>query len=251
MRQTQCLFAFINRHTRVSYKSAPHSHACTEIIYNVGESGWLHEGDRKWRYLPNQIMVYQPGTEHWAQVDPDEELGYHVCIGVGGGEAELIKSRIFNAELDLIPLFKMVEDVLKAGHGSALTRTRLDLLAELICLSLRELDQQQRPESSGSHAETAKKLIDARFMEDLTMDVLASNVYISSDHLRYLFRREYGIGPIHYLLRKRIEYAQGLLKNTSRKIHEIAALCGFDDPYYFSRIFKKISGKSPQKYRQE
>ncbi len=245
----KCLFAFCNyRGDSVKHSPEPHRHSCTEIVYNAKGSGWMHEDERKWRYCPNQIVVYQPGPRHWAIDDPDH-TGYHLCIGVSGEEASLIPTDVFEADQNLLLLFKMLENALAAPMPSTEQKSRLDLLASLVCLSLRNLDKAEGADGAPHYAQTAKQLIDTGFMEPLTIDELASRIYVSGDHLRSLFRKEYGIGPIHYLLRKRIEHAQGLLRNSDKKVNEIASICGFDDPYYFSRIFKKISGASPLAYR--
>jgi AraC-like DNA-binding protein len=73
-------------------------------------------------------------------------------------------------------------------------------------------------------------------------------VPFSRDHFRRLFRTETGYSPLDYLRRKRIEHAKRLLEyggSSKRKIKDICALCGFEDQYYFSRVFKKVAGKSP------
>ena len=249
--EVKCQFAFMNRHAKSIPYPKPHSHSCTEIIYNGEGSGWMHEDERKLRYLPNQVIVYKPGPMHWSEDEP-ESLCYHVCIGVSGELSEGVKAGVFNSDLNLTLLFKLVEVALTTQSKSSFQRERLDMLSALVCLSLQELaaeDNQKTTPSSSIHAQRAKALIDARFMEPLTLDDLASNVYVSGDHLRSIFKREYGMAPIHYLLNKRIELAQGYLRESDRKIVEIAKLCGFSDPYYFSRIFKKMTGKSPQDYR--
>jgi YesN/AraC family two-component response regulator len=53
-----------------------------------------------------------------------------------------------------------------------------------------------------------------------------------------------------YLIHLRIQKACQLLDNTTLQVKEIAAVSGFDDPYYFSRIFKKVMGRSPVDYRK-
>ena len=63
------------------------------------------------------------------------------------------------------------------------------------------------------------------------------------------FKRWTGLSPVEYRNSIRINAARSLLANTDLKISEISIRCGFDDPYYFSRIFKKVVGLPPKEYR--
>ena len=57
--------------------------------------------------------------------------------------------------------------------------------------------------------------------------------------------------PLNYILNIRISNAQSLLENTKYNITEIAAITGYDNPLYFSRLFKKQTGLSPSEYRKQ
>ena len=61
---------------------------------------------------------------------------------------------------------------------------------------------------------------------------------------------EFGLSPLRYLIRKRIEIAQEMLRDDrSLSVAEVARRCGFENPYYFARMFKRITGKTPSSYR--
>ena len=75
---------------------------------------------------------------------------------------------------------------------------------------------------------------------------------LSKEHIRKLFIKEYSISPSQYLKRKRLELAKQLLaqkEDGGLRINEIAETCGFADAAYFSRIFKKETGCSPNEYQ--
>lgn len=65
------------------------------------------------------------------------------------------------------------------------------------------------------------------------------------------FRQKTGTSPINYFLRMKIRHACGLLAETSLRVEEIANAVGFEDPFYFSRIFRQIMGLSPRKFRSD
>ncbi len=78
---------------------------------------------------------------------------------------------------------------------------------------------------------------------------IAEAVGVSEDYLSRVFSRELGISPWDYLNRYRILQAKALLRQTREIVGAIARTVGFKDQAYFSRVFRKITGLSPQAYR--
>lgn len=78
----------------------------------------------------------------------------------------------------------------------------------------------------------------------------AAYVNYSVSHYSELFRRKTGYSPIQYFLQLKIQKSCQYLYFTKLTIKEISREIGFDDPYYFSRMFKKQMGQSPLKYRK-
>jgi signal transduction histidine kinase/AraC-like DNA-binding protein/CheY-like chemotaxis protein len=79
---------------------------------------------------------------------------------------------------------------------------------------------------------------------------VAKSLGISEDYLSRVFNRELGISPWDYLNRYRIVQAKTLLQNTTNSIRMIARQVGFRDQSYFSRVFHKFAGQSPQNFRE-
>ena len=89
---------------------------------------------------------------------------------------------------------------------------------------------------------------------DFKLDDYLASLPGSSDYQRKLFQKEFGVTPHQYLTNKRLQIAAETLMNCSDKMADIALMCGFRDPLYFSRMFKKKYGVSPSHYvraRQE
>ncbi|MEX1119458.1 MAG: helix-turn-helix domain-containing protein [Terrimicrobiaceae bacterium] len=95
-----------------------------------------------------------------------------------------------------------------------------------------------------------------RLMQDnpdrlFSLQEFARSMNLSPSRFSALFRARTGISPVQYHLRLRMQTACQLLDATSSSIKEIANHCGYPDPYYFSRLFKKITGLNPSEYRRE
>ena len=98
----------------------------------------------------------------------------------------------------------------------------------------------------------AKTYIDHHFGESaLRMEDIARKFNLSPSHFSTIFGQEIGETFRAYLSNLRITRAKELLKTTSLKCAEIAYRCGFNDPHYFSFVFKKKTGQTPQKYRMQ
>ena len=80
---------------------------------------------------------------------------------------------------------------------------------------------------------------------------LAMRARMSIPHYSALFRQITGYAPVNYHLRLRILRACHFLDTTDLPISEIAREVGFEDPYYFSRIFRRIMGRAPRNYRHQ
>jgi len=82
-----------------------------------------------------------------------------------------------------------------------------------------------------------------------TVEMLAERFNYSASHFGALFKKKTGMSPIEYFIQIKIQHACQLLIQRNLKIKEIGETIGYDDPYYFSRLFKKAIGKSPNQYR--
>jgi len=96
----------------------------------------------------------------------------------------------------------------------------------------------------------AMAYVQQNYQEPLTRQDLARHVGMSDDYLTYCFRQELGMTPIAYLNRYRVMQAKGLLKETDRTITQIALDVGFSDSGYFSRVFRREAGMSPDAFRR-
>jgi signal transduction histidine kinase/AraC-like DNA-binding protein/ABC-type sugar transport system substrate-binding protein len=88
------------------------------------------------------------------------------------------------------------------------------------------------------------------YAEPVSRHEIAQHVGLVEDYLTHCFRQELGMTPIAYLNRYRINQAKRLLKESEQPITEIASAVGFADSSYFSRIFRRETGTSPEAFRR-
>jgi len=96
----------------------------------------------------------------------------------------------------------------------------------------------------------AKEFIDKNFSDpSLSLSTVAEKVNMSMSHFSFTFKQEVGETFIEYLTNVRINKAKELLIKSDLKVAEIATKVGYNEPHYFSYIFKKKVGMSPQEFR--
>ncbi|HRU00544.1 MAG TPA: AraC family transcriptional regulator, partial [Victivallales bacterium] len=95
-----------------------------------------------------------------------------------------------------------------------------------------------------------KRYIDMHSTEKISLSQMSDVAAISIPHMCFEFKKYFGISPGKYLLEQKIELARYLLKNRELRISDVAATVGYNDIYQFSKIFKKIVGMSPRKFRK-
>ena len=94
------------------------------------------------------------------------------------------------------------------------------------------------------------RYIDRHYAEDLSIEQLARQFYLSPYHLSHIFRQKTGYSLKQYVLRRRIGEAQMRLVNAQDSVQTISEAVGFADASYFSRIFSKYVGLTPTEYRK-
>ena len=96
-----------------------------------------------------------------------------------------------------------------------------------------------------------KNAIEKKFTDtEFSLATSCKSLGYNQDYLRRLFCKEFGVSPVEYLNKLRLDYAEKLICNTNYPINAVALQSGYADPYYFSRVFTKRFGLSPINYRR-
>jgi AraC-like DNA-binding protein len=127
------------------------------------------------------------------------------------------------------------------GHQNLLMKLAFEILLE-ISSSVR-FDKYPPPINA------ALEIMNKRIRTDLTLPELAKAANVSASHLSHMFDKFLGVSPLNFYLRLKTEYAKTLLNDPKYSVKQISEMCGYNDPYFFSKQFKRFSGFSPKTYR--
>jgi AraC-like DNA-binding protein len=96
----------------------------------------------------------------------------------------------------------------------------------------------------------AYEFIEGNLCADPSISDVADQCGLSRSYFSRAFKRESGFSPYQWLLKRRVERAKELLRDPDRYLAEIAQICGFVDQSHFARVFSKIAGCSPGRWRR-
>lgn len=112
-------------------------------------------------------------------------------------------------------------------------------------------DKREELKKYSDSIEKCLKIIEEKYDKNITLDEITKEVAVSKNYFCHLFKKEMGMSLWSYLTQVRLDKAKELLKNTDMKTYEIAFKVGYDNPSYFSKIFKKIESMTPNEYREK
>jgi iron complex transport system substrate-binding protein len=98
-------------------------------------------------------------------------------------------------------------------------------------------------------ATQAAQYIRENCRQSITLETIAGHFHYSTRYLTRVFKRRFGMTPNDYLTKTRMEWTRRLLAHTDASIREAAESVGYTDIYYFSKLFKKITGITPRQYK--
>jgi AraC-like DNA-binding protein/ligand-binding sensor protein len=104
------------------------------------------------------------------------------------------------------------------------------------------------------HTDTIQKVmeyVNANYMKRITLNDISEHVSFSVSYLSRIFKEEKGISLSSYINEVRIRNAKSMLLTSDMPLSSLTYCCGFDDQSYFSKVFKKLTGTTPGKYREK
>jgi len=110
--------------------------------------------------------------------------------------------------------------------------------------------EDERMKKQFSVIEKSIDYIRAHIGEDISLAAIADSLSLSEYHFSRTFKKFTGLTVFEYIEKLRMEKAKSLLKGTDDSVSVISDKCGYNDPSYFSKIFKNTVGKTPKQYRE-
>ncbi|MGL6174102.1 MAG: AraC family transcriptional regulator [Cellulosilyticaceae bacterium] len=224
-----------------------------------GENYLLKEGD---------VMIFNPNIYH----QPLPTLtNYCTELHIGISQLAIDGSKRTNFirhidETPILTLNKYKEEFLTCCkeiekeqrlHQLGHTFILKSLVMKLIILLYREMDTETLPPQwnaialeSRDKQTIVQAIIDYMsnyYMKEISLDHIAKNMYLSPIYISKIFKEEMGTSPISYLIQIRLNKAKELLQTQNLPINVVAKHVGYEDAYYFSKLFKKYFGVSPSK----
>ncbi len=252
------LYISTSRHEG-DWLSTSHAHPHTELFYIMSGQGQFRAGENLFSVSAGDLVAVPPGVQHTETAAHTSTLEY-IVLGVEGGEV-LFENHPVPRQM-VIPCLAAHSEVLaylRAMLQELETRNPhyglvVGRFLEILFIKLQRLLPLSPPEPAGKRANREcaiiKQYIDQHYKENLTLDELATIAHLSKYYLVHAFTKEYGISPINYLIRRRIEEGRRYLQHTDHSIAEIAQVLGFSSPSYFSQCFSRVDSVSPREYRR-
>lgn len=233
-----------------------------EVIYIEDGEGFFVIDGKPYTAQKGDILIYNQGILHEEQSNPARPLFTYSCgfrflppvsdqrDWVISREWEpVIRSNHYSEEFSLLMKTLFSEFSLR-NKGYELISQHL---LEVILLLLERMFLLQSRTAEGQKASLANKIkeyLDINYRRKLTLADLAQLFHIDAYYLVHLFKNNFGISPINYLIQRRMGEAMRLMATTNKKIWEIAKMVGYDNANYFSILFTRVIGISPRKFRE-
>ena len=231
------------------------------LIYCLEGKGWITVDGKRSTVNANQYFIIPKGVPHKYGSDEKEpwsiywlhfsgELASHYS-DITGRANSIIRSDISRiADRNL--LFEEMLLNLEMGYSHENINYANVCLSHFLA-SFKYISQfrQVRKVKEKDVIEEAILFMKANIPKKITLSDIASHIGLSSSHFSLVFRTKTSRSPMYYLMHLRIQKACALLDATAMRISEVAEEIGYDDPFYFSRVFKNIMNSSPVQYRKE
>ncbi len=250
----------------VRWHSRSHSHNPDEheLHYFIGGTGHFRKERERYVIEPGSLY-YSPPLEHHSVRPGDfrRPISYYAVLFRLEGEAELLGTMDTGGFIGSFPRsvgsrYRVLFEDLKNWYTHANPARRrsaghmlLSLLWELAAESGVSGADRARSGEYNVHISRAIGIFERHVTERITIGEVAAMCEVTQAHLTRLFTKHFGVSPLQYYQRLRMDVAASLLLNTNRSIKEISFDMGYSNPFHFSRSFSRYADMSPRVYREQ
>lgn len=230
-----------------------------QLLYVSRGKAFFHFDGRDEAVHAGCMVLYRPGEPqhyyYYAEDAPEvcwiHFSGTHACDmldKIGFSAAHILDCGILSSYSEFFRQIVQELQLKRPCFSECLYLSLRRLFAE-IHRNLLELSADNR--MNQKEMEDTIRYFNEAFSQEISIEEYAKNQHMSVCWFIRCFKRYMGMTPLQYVTAIRITKAKDLLKNTAFTIQEVGRLVGYENPLYFSRIFKKQTGHSPSEYRKE
>lgn len=231
------------------------------LILNMAGKGWLRMNNKLWSVLPHHVAFVPALVPH--AYGADDSIPWNIYwLHFAGDQADAFmewKSSIVEDPVFMLGSVESLIDLFETAMRYSIAPFHEKTMANLVRLMhgiLGETLLQREEKRQGPKMVEGRILKSIRHMKDslaenLTLEELARVATLSVPHYSSLFKSHTGSSPLRFFTRLRLQKACELIEDSNQTVQSIAYELGFNDPFYFGRIFKKFIGVSPSQYRRE
>jgi len=186
-----------------------------------------------------------PWTLYWAHFAGS--LANTLMRHLGSPEQIVIHPRV---QPTLLAEFAQLMAVERTGYSIGAYLAASARLRQLLLACADWVERQTRTSSREFDVERIQAYMRAQVASTLTLTDLADIAGISRSHFAQRYRELTGYPPLRHFTHMRMEAACRLLDSTQQSVKQVAAELGYEDPLYFSRVFRRVVGVAPKDYRK-
>ncbi|MFI4911845.1 MAG: AraC family transcriptional regulator [Sedimentisphaeraceae bacterium JB056] len=217
----------------------------------------INDTKKEYTITGGTFYAFKPGETSFAKSIGNSNWSHYVLNFIGPEADELIKaSGILEERVVSIKDQNTAENILRSIlderlKNAANSQTICEYYLKILLLNLSDwiIDIKKVHQTDYDTFIKCKNYIDSNFIELVSVESIAANCNISQQHLGRLFKKYTQKTPLNYLQKLKMNRASVMLIETNLSIAQIAYLFSFNDQFYFSKVFKKTYGISPQEYR--
>lgn len=231
---------------------------CRMLLYTKEGSGSLHIHTGKYVLQPGSLLYLNCSNAPFSL--HTDLLPWRYTVFFLSGEIFPIYESLVPFETFLLmqpdphaPVLKHLQQLLTGSSDGVLRNKLRDaglITAVMTQLFMNALPANRKEENCAPYLLEIRHYIDSFYKEPLRLDVLEERYHMSKYHICHSFSDAFGLPPLKYLNKKRLEAAENLLFSSDKKIHEIALAVGYESTNHFINLFKKEYGTTPQAYRE-
>lgn len=244
--------------TSLDFKIVREDFPYYSIEFVAKGAGFVKLNNRKYQLKPGTFFSYGPGISQKITSNPDNQMTKYFIDFTGSNVKQIFNKHIspLGTAIDIDRpdiIENILEDMLRHGLSDSPHKSIIcSALLEYLLFRLAEITVEGKNSPSGAFAtyQTCRENIKKHFVTMNSLGDIAGICAIDHTYLCRLFKRFDTQSPYQYLLSLKMAYAADRFQKSAVLVKEIAKELGFNDPFHFTRAFKRFYGISPLTFKK-